>query len=255
MARLPRLAAAGHVHLVLQRAPAGETVVTDELDARRWREALQQATAAHPAGIHAYGLWPTGFLLAVTPAQATGLGALVQALGRRYGSHFNRRHGRRGGLWEGRFRATIIEPAAHLLDAMQWVETAAGAAAFAPAAMLGAPPWSSAPHHRGEERDPLVADPPAYWALGNTPFEREAAWRDRLEAQLPPRVSTALLGAAERGWALGSPAFLAQLRQTIDRRAEPLPRGRPRKAKAAAGDEPAPEHTKPSPGGFSPGAD
>jgi putative transposase len=259
VARLPRLAGAGRVHLVLQRSRAGEVVLADDFDARRWREALQQAIASHPASLHAYGLWPVGFLMVVSPAAAAGLGALVQALGRRYGAHFNRRHGRRGGLWEGRFRATIIEPAPLLLDAMQWVETAAGSIAWGPSGAGAAPPWSSAPHHRGEARDPLMTDAEAYWALGNTPFEREAAWRRRLETPLPPGVSEALAQAAERGWALGSPAFIAELQQAGARRAAPLPRGRPAHAggqaaarELAAADSTVPARTPddgPPPGG------
>jgi putative transposase len=159
----------------------------------------------------------------------------VQALGRRYGPHHNRRHDRRGSLWEGRFRATVLEPEPWVLWALQCVESSAGARAWAAVerAPLAAAPWSSAAHHRGERRDPLVQDPPAYWALGNTPFDREAAWRERLDAPMPSGVAERLLDAAEHGWALGSAAFVAQVQAQTPRRVSPLPRGRPRKASPA----------------------
>jgi putative transposase len=235
VARLPRLAAAGQVHLVLQRSLPGRVAVSDDADAQVWREALELACTSHGVALHGYGVWLDGCLLLMTPAAAPALGAAIQALGRRYGPHANRRHGLRGPVWEGRFRSTVLEPEPWVLWALQCVESAAGALAWAspadgPAAAGATPPaWSSAPHHRGERRDPLIQDPPAYWALGNTPFDREAAWRERLDMALPSGVAARLIAAAERGWVLGSDAFAAQVQAQTPRRVRPLPRGRPRK--------------------------
>ncbi|MCU0775224.1 MAG: transposase [Ideonella sp.] len=240
MARLPRLAAAGQVHLVLQRSMAGRTAVADEVDAQAWREALGLACAGHGVALHGYGVWPGGCLLLMTPATGPALGMAIQAVGRRYGPHVNRRHGRRGSVWEGRFRSTVLEPEPWVPWALQCVESPDGALAWAADARdrapadTGPPQWSSAPHHRGERRDPLIQDPPAYWSLGNTPFDREAAWRERLESPLPPGVAARLIGAAERGWVLGSEAFAAQVQAQTARRVQPLPRGRPRKPRPDA---------------------
>jgi hypothetical protein len=59
-------------------------------------------------------LQPSEVLLLLTPATATALGALMQGLGRRYGAAFNRRHGRRGTLWAGRFRTAVVQAGPHV---------------------------------------------------------------------------------------------------------------------------------------------
>jgi putative transposase len=169
----------------------------------------------------------TALRLLATPAEADSLARLMQSLGRRYGAYFNRRHARSGGLWDGRFRATVIEPERHLLEAMVWVETPDDAPHAG--ALAGA---SSLQHHVGTQQDLMVGDHAQYWALGNTPFERELAYRQRLASGLPLRVQAQLMDAALRGWPLGSAEFVAALAGVTERRLSPLPRGRRVRAKA-----------------------
>ena len=73
-----------------------------------------------------------------------------------------------------------------------------------------------------------MTEHPLYWALGNTPFDREAAYRQRLDQGGGTAAKQALNDATAKCWALGSPEFLARL---AERTARPLiarPRGRPR---------------------------
>ena len=89
---------------------------------------------------------------------------------------------------------------------------------------------SSAARHLAGRDDSLVQAHPAYWALGNTPFEREAAFRRLLDEGLPRERAQALADAARKAWALGDAAFLQALQKGSDRPLQPRPRGRPRKA-------------------------
>jgi putative transposase len=91
-------------------------------------------------------------------------------------------------------------------------------------------PWSSAVHHAGIKSDPLITDHQAYWALGNTPFEREAAYRGLLEQALTDDESQRISAAVAKGWALGDKPFFAHLERLIDRRLTPAKRGRPTKS-------------------------
>jgi putative transposase len=72
-----------------------------------------------------------------------------------------------------------------------------------------------------------LKNPPEIWALGNTPFEREAAYRSLLAAGLPATQAQALRQAALGGWAAGSAAFALDLSRATARPARPRPRGRP----------------------------
>lgn len=215
MARLPRLAIAGHPHYLIQRGNNRAPIVVDDEDRVHCLQALREAAAGHGVAIHAYALLDTAIQLLATPAATDALGRMMQSLGRRYVAYFNRRHGRVGTLWEGRFRSTVLESERYFLPCMRHVESLAGA-------------WSSAAQHTGQRRDPLVTDHPLYWSLGNTPFERELAWRVLLEQGMGAAERDALEAAATKGWVLGSDAFVASLSRDIERPLRPRPRGRPK---------------------------
>lgn len=226
MARLPRLCVPGRPHLLLQRGHNRQAVFVDDADRARFRALLQEAAARHAVQIHAYGLLDEEVRLLATPAAVNSLSLLMQAIGRRYVATFNRRHGRSGALWEGRFRTTVVEPRHHLLPCMRYVEGLAAGAAEG----VDATAWSSAGHHLGMRADTLITEPAQYWALGNTPFEREAAYRSKLEQALTDKEVGGITAALNSGWPLGSAEFVAQLAAETPRRVQPLARGRPRKA-------------------------
>lgn len=243
MARLARLAVGGWPHLVVQRVHEGQRMVRDETDCITLLSALRDAARAANVVIHAYSVAADRLLLLATPQDANGLSLMMQAFGRRYVALYNRRHGRSGSLWAERFRATVIEPARYLLPCMTYVELhsvgalqagGAGAPAMSGgagghAARVADDRWSSGAHHLGRRSDPLVSDHSLYWALGNTPFEREAAYRALLDEGLTAAQEATISGALHKSWALGGAAFVAELEKDSERRLTPLQRGRPRK--------------------------
>ncbi|MDE2081842.1 MAG: transposase [Burkholderiales bacterium] len=221
MARLPRLVLAGQAHLVVQRGHGAQAVFADEQDRAAYLAALHEAARAEQVTLHAWALLDGEVLLLATPGQGPALGRMVQAIGRRYVSAYNRRHGHKGTLWDGRFRCAVVEPGDLRLAALRWVD-----------GRSPEPGLTSASHRTGGARAPALVDPPEVWALGNTPFEREAAYRTLLAQGLPPATSQALQRAAFGGWALGSDAFMRGLAVTAARPTQPRPRGRPRKRPA-----------------------
>jgi putative transposase len=220
MARLARLAMAGQAHLVRQRGHRGGPVFVDAVDRAAYRAALHEAAVAESVQVHALALLDDEVLLLVSPGQATSLGRFMQSVGRRYVSAYNRRHRHAGTLWDGRFRCGVVEPGATRLDALRLVD-----------GRSAEPGITSAAHRTGAVRDASLIDPPEYWQLGNTPFEREAAWRSLLAAGLPAARGDALLRAANGGWAAGSAAFAELAEAEAGRPARPRPRGRPARAR------------------------
>jgi len=226
MARLPRLAIAGCAHLVLLRGHNGQSVFGDAADRVRFLADLQRAFGREQVALHGYALAGDRVWLVCTPRDARALSRAMQALGRGFAAAFNRRHGRRGALWDGRFRATVIEGGATLLDVLVFVDQAvAGAAPEAEDAAL----WSSAPQHLGAGGEPTLSHAPEYWSLGNTPFERAAAFGRLLAEPLASSLTERIPSAVERGWAIGSSDFLESLGAMTSRPVKPGPRGRPRK--------------------------
>ena len=184
-----------------------------------------------PLAIHAYVLMPDHFHLLLTPGDAPALSHSMQSLGRRYVRWFNERHQRSGTLWEGRFRSTVLEPERYLLDCMRYIElNPVRSALVADAASY---PWSSMAHHLGLRVDPLITDPPQFWSLGNTPFERQAAYGRLCAAPLDPQVLEQLRASIQRGWPLGTREFLDALARKTARPLVRRPVGRPRRKSLA----------------------
>lgn len=230
MARRSRLALAGELHLVQLRGHSGRTVFADDGDRGAFLAFLREAARRSDVAVHAYALLDDGVCLLATPREAAGLGRLMQSLGRSYGAAFNRRHGRSGTLWEGRFRSCIVDADALLLAAMVYVESRPVSAGLVHAAVDWT--WSSAAHHIGRRRDPLLVDHPRYWQLGNTPFERERAHTVALEQSGEVAEDDRFGEGLRRALILGEPRFRERVSAALDRPLHARPRGRPRRTGA-----------------------
>jgi putative transposase len=169
-------------------------------------------------------------LLLVSVPQPAALARFVQGIGRRYVRVFNRRHGRRGPLWDGRFRSTVVDPASLLLTCLRLIEQAPVRRGLV--AQASDWPWSSAVHHAGQRTDSILTVHDAYWQLGNTPFERQARHAREVGVALAPDEVAQLLAAAHHGWPLGSEGFLRSLAAQTERPVRRRPRGRPRRVEA-----------------------
>jgi len=226
MARLTRLSLPGLPHHVMQIGHSRQPVFFDDDDRLAWCDHLREASLVARVDIHAYVLMDNHVHLVATPREsAASLSVMMQSLGRRYVAGFNRRHGRSGTLWDGRFRAALVDPDERLLPCMRYVDThpqrsglVADAAAYR---------WSSCAHHLGRRRDALVIDPACYWALGNTPFEREGAYRAYLDEGVALAEARGISVATRRGWPIASDAVRLRFAAQLGRSAAPRPRGRP----------------------------
>ncbi|MDE2094800.1 MAG: transposase [Burkholderiales bacterium] len=226
MARLRRVVLPGQPHLIIHRGRSGQSVFLDANDRVQYLAGLRASATESGVDIHAYALLPSEVRMLVTPGTAAALALLMQAVGRRYVRAFNQTHRHRGALWEGRFRSTVIDASTHFLACLRFVEASVPAAC---ASALDVSVWSSLAHHLGLRPDSCITEHSNYWSLGNTPFEREAAYRRYVE-QVPPIDETlAIMNAALNGWVLGTSEFAARVLDQTGRRPQPLTRGRPRK--------------------------
>jgi len=229
MARLPRLTIPGHAHHVIQRGNNGQTIFMDREDHEMLLALLQQYALSTRVAVHAYVLMPNHFHLLVTPETADSLPRLMQSVGRAYVRSFNRKHSRTGTLWEGRYRATVLQEDRYLLPCMAYMDLNPVRAGLClePSEYE----WSSHGHYIGRRHDRLVAPHPAYWQMGNTPFAREEAYGAAVHAGIPAGDQRELTESAFRGWVLGDPAYVSELQRKTDRRLTKGRAGRPAREK------------------------
>ena len=225
MARLPRLTLPGYPHHIIQRGNNRQMIFADTQDFATMMALLAENAHKFAVAVHAYVLMDNHFHLLATPATAEALPLMMQAVGRSYVRYFNQRHARSGTLWEGRYRSTLIETERYLLACMVYIDLNPVRAGMV--AQPGAWQWSSHAHYLGQRIDKLVTPHALYWALGNTPFAREAAYAGLVQAGIGSGDQAALTDAALSGWALGDTEFVAELQKKSPRRVAKARAGRP----------------------------
>jgi len=236
MSRQPRQAIVHYPHHVIQRGHNRQRVFADDTDRRQYLAWLQEAATGHGLEVHAYVLMDNHVHLLATPTREGALSDAMQSVGRRYVRWFNRRHGRSGTLWEGRFRSSLVEADRYLLACQRYIESNPLRAGMVEA--VADWPWSSHRHHVGLAVDPLVRPHPTVWALGNTPFERESAYRRLFEDRVSPSEHEWLRSRLIAGRPTASLQFQRVIESSLGLRLIPRPVGRPPKRPLPSATDP-----------------
>lgn len=231
MARQPRLYATGYTQLVSIdfSAPTQRSfqasINPPYSDLLSW---LAQAAPLSQIAIHGWSISPNGLNILATPQHATSLPSLVQALGRKLAARL-----KSGNVFSGRYHSTIPQPNLWVLPCLIWLEQQPLRERLVIDAETW--PWSSARAHTGVPgTSPAWLQPhPDYWRCGNTPFDRQANYRQKLAAGLPQTSAQQIASCLRGQWALGDQDFISELQKTSTRRVSARAKGRPKKSDAS----------------------
>lgn len=141
MARLPRYTLPGQPQHVILRGNNRTDIFAAEDDYHFFKECLHTAAQQHGCDIHAYVLMTNHVHLLLTPQQENSISKTMQSVGRRYVQYFNFRQNRSGTLWEGRYKATLIDSERYLLTCYRYIEMNPVRAGMV--SQPGEYPWSS----------------------------------------------------------------------------------------------------------------
>ena len=226
MARLPRFFVPGHPLHVILRGNNRQRVFVTIRDYTIYLGWLRDAAQSHGCAIHAYVLMPNHIHLLVTPDHDQSLPKTLQSLGRHYVQYFNQIHERTGTLWEGRYRATLVDTEAYLLTCYRYIEGNPVRAEHVthPSHYR----WSSYHFHAEGKADQVVTPHALYRRLGRTPEARQMAYRVIFRKPLSGDTLDEIREATNKAWVLGRDRFRKKIATMTERRVEPLPRGRPR---------------------------
>jgi len=225
MARLPRLTLAGYPHHIILRGNNRQDIFMDMADFQRMLALLQTHALEQSVQVHAYVLMSNHLHVLLTPLQNDSLPKMMQAVGRAYVLYFNKRHGRSGTLWEGRYRSALIQTERYLLACMVYIDLNPVRAGMV--AQAADYPWSSHGHYIGRQNEAWLTPHPMYWEMGNTPFAREAAYAAMVQSGIDQKQQQALTSSTLSGWALGEDGFVESLQKQTARRVNPAKAGRP----------------------------
>jgi putative transposase len=230
MARLPRYAVPGQPQHVIQRGNNRAVLFAAAPDYQFFRDCLQGACEHHGCQVHAYVFMTNHVHLLMTPQTGGGIGKVMQSVGRRYVQYFNFTYGRTGTLWEGRYKATLIDTERYLLTCYRYIELNPVRAGLV--AAPGEYSWSSYGANALGRYDPLVTMHNQYLGLGADPNTRQAAYRALFQTAIDGLTLRAIRDATNTGWALGNDRFRDEITQLLKRRARPLPKGGDRRSRA-----------------------
>jgi putative transposase len=226
MARKPRFNLPGIPQHVIQRGNNREPCFFAEEDYRYYLEQLGKAANKMGCAIHAYVLMTNHVHLLVTPLQDYAIPSMMQSLGRRYVRYINHTYRRTGTLWEGRYKASLVDSERYVLTCYHYIELNPVRAVMTQTASEYR--WSSYRATALGEANPLLTPHEAYLGLGCEDAERRHAYRELFRFHMDDDVLHDIRTALNQEMVLGSDCFKDRIDQMVLRRVRPGKSGRPR---------------------------
>ena len=221
---------------VIQRGNNREPCFFGENDFDRYRDDLRQSAERNHCRVHAYVLMTNHVHLLVTPMTEHGVTHLMQDLGRRFVRYVNDTYRRSGTLWEGRFKASLIDSEDYLLRCMRYIELNPVRAGMV--AHPGDYRWSSYQGNAYGKPDPLLSAHPLYTGLSRDDVHRRHAYRELFRHPLDDDLLHAIREALNQELVLGREDFKDKIEQMTARQTRPRRLGRPKleRAEESSGD-------------------
>jgi len=107
---------------VIQRGNNREVVFVADEDYQYYLSILKDACQKYQCDLHAYVLMTNHIHLLITPHAENSISKVMQSLGRYYVQYFNHQYRRTGTLWEGRYKATLLDSEQYLLVCSRYIE-------------------------------------------------------------------------------------------------------------------------------------
>ncbi len=227
MARLPRYSIINQPQHIIQQSKDGQKIFNQKQDYQYFYDCLEAAAFNYQLKIHAYALLPDHVQVLASPGNPDSISRTIQSIGRNYVQYFNETYGTTGTLWDGRYRATVLDDKPYLLTCSRYIETAP-----VRSGLVAKPkeyPWSSYASNALGHEDAMVSPHREYQRLGSSPAERSKAYRALFKQKLSAETVATITDSVLKGWALGDARFAARVEKLSGRRATRLPKGRPRR--------------------------
>src|SRR5918996_317541 len=122
MARGPRLIVPQIAVHIVQRGHNRRDCFHHDTDYLVYLGNLRDLAAKTGCALHAYCLMTNHVHLLLTPSTDSSCALLMRNLGQRYVQYFNRRYDRRGTLWEGRYKSSLVDTAKYVIGCSRHVE-------------------------------------------------------------------------------------------------------------------------------------
>lgn len=227
MPRKPRFYLPGLPVHAVQRGHSREAVFYEDADYRAYLDWLREGAERYKCAIHAYVLMTNHVHVLATPSDGEGISRMMQYVGRRYVPYINYQYGTSGSLWEGRYKASLVQEESYLLACMRYIELNP-----VRANMVNHPReyrWSSYRANGEGREDSMVTSHKVYVSLGRSADQRKEAYRALFKAHIDDDELNQIRAAWQTGTPLGNDHFKVQVEAKLKTKVGQSRRGRPSK--------------------------
>lgn len=214
MSRMNRCFLPGMPVHVIQRGNNRAPCFHAERDFAVYAAWLKECSERARVAVHSFVFMTNHVHLLVTPASAEGVSTCMQALGSRYVPYFNRVYGRTGTLWEGRFKAFLVDSDHYFHTVSCYIEQNPWRAGMV--RDCAEYPWSSFQANALGKNIGLLTPHHLYQDLGKTAEQRQSVYRGFFARPLPDEKLKQIRNCVATSRVLGSEEFQREVERRLN---------------------------------------
>ena len=227
MPRKPRFYLPNYPVHIVQRGHNNNSVFFENEDYKVYLDWLQEGSEWYEVPIHAYVLLPNQIHILASPPDKEAASRMMQYQGRRYVPYVNASYGKTGTIWQGRYKASLIDPETYLLNSMIYIEGLPVREGLSKSP--GPYKWSSYKRNAQGRKNVLITPHAAYLDIARGDKKRQEKYTAMSKAGLSDEVITDISDAWQTGTPLGSDKFKKMVERRLKIKVGHAKRGRPRK--------------------------
>ncbi len=215
---------------IVQRGHDRQPVFVQKRDYEYYLDNIVEAKTDLTVRVYAYCLMTNHVHLIVSPGEdVSSISRLMRIVAGRQTRYANKLENRSGTLWEGRFKASLIDSEAYLLACCRYVDLNP-----VRAGMVAAPAnyeWSSYRCHAAMNYSTWLDEHSVFRALGNSSSARGNVYRKYVADGISDEERQLIQTAVRRNQLTGNQKFRETVARRTGRRISSQGRGRPVKPK------------------------
>ena len=225
MPRKPRFFMPGIPVHVVQRGHSRNPIFFEPGDYAAYLSWLKEGADKYQCAIHAYVLMTNHVHILVTPDDKAGISRMMQYVGRKYVPYINVSYGTSGSIWEGRYKASLVDEDSYFLTCMRYIELNPVRAEMvkSPSAYR----WSSYHTNGLGVHDKVLTMHSLYKGLGRTAEKRREAYVSLFKAHVDDGELAAIRDCWQSGTPLGNDYFKQKIEEKLKCKVGHARRGRP----------------------------
>lgn len=213
---------------MIQRGVDRQAIFFAPEDYELYLRALSKSAAKYDCLIHAYVLMANHTHLLITPGTERSLPLFMQAMGRNYVQRLNKNYGRTGTLWEGRYKASLVQDEHYLIACHRYIELNPVRAGLV--RTPGEYPHSSYGHNALGKSNPILSEHPTYYAIAEDPKERRSAYQRLFLDAISAEMLSEIRDTTNSCLVLGNNRFKDQIEMMLGRSVRHRKNGRSKKS-------------------------